>query len=76
MTQEPYNNIEHMKSIYSSFLKVLEDYKIYYAYSLLNFESAFLELLRLLKSIFSTSSTFSTKLNLPFYRFLPDFQYR
>ena len=50
--QEPYENIEHMISTFRSFLKVLESYKLYYAYSVLNFDSAFLEMLKLLKSIF------------------------
>ena len=49
--QEPYENIEHMKSTSRSFLKVLEDYKLCYAYSMLNFYSAFLQMLKLL-SIF------------------------
>ena len=46
-------NIELMKSTCRSFLKVLEDNKLYYAYSLymLNFNSAFLKWLKLLKSI-------------------------
>ena len=31
-TQEPRENNENMKSICRSFLKVLEDYKLYYIY--------------------------------------------
>ena len=31
---------------------MLEDYKLFYTYSMLNFDSAFLEMLKLLKSIF------------------------
>ena len=41
-----------MKSICRLFLEVLEDYKVYSAYLILNFESAFLELLKLSKSVF------------------------
>ena len=52
MGQEPYVNVEHMKSTFRFILKVLKDYKLYYAYSMLNFDSAFLVTLKLLKSIF------------------------
>ena len=52
LRQELYENIEHMKSTFRSFFKVLEEYKLYYAYSTLNFDSAFLEMLKLLKGIF------------------------
>ena len=45
LTQEPYENIEHIISICVSFVNMLEDSKLYSAYSLLNFESAFLKLL-------------------------------
>ena len=52
LIQEPYENIKHLKSIGRFFLKVVEDNKLYTAYAILNFELAFLELLKLFKSIF------------------------
>ena len=44
--QEPYENIEHMKSTFRS-LKMLEHHKLISAYSMLNFDSTFLEILKL-----------------------------
>ena len=35
-----------------TFLKMLEDYKLYRAYSMLNFDSTFLQMLKLLRNIF------------------------
>ena len=52
LNPEPYENIELMNIFCRLFLKVLEDYKVYSAYLILNFGSAFLELLKLFKSIF------------------------
>ena len=52
LSQEPYENIEYMKYFCKLFLKVLKDYKVYSAYLILNFESAFPELLKLFKIIF------------------------
>ena len=49
LSREPYENIEHMKYFCRLFLKVLADYKVYLAYLILNFESAFLKLLKLFK---------------------------
>lgn len=50
-TQVPNKDIEHIKSISSLFQKVFEDYGLYYAHSILNLESTFIVLLKLLKSI-------------------------
>ena len=52
LKQEPYENIKHTKIICRFFLKVLEHCKLYSAYSILNFECAFLELIKLFKRIF------------------------
>ena len=57
LEQEPYENIVQMKSTCRSFLKVLDDCKLFYAYSMLNFESALFKLLKLLKSIFFKRKT-------------------
>ena len=48
---QKHENIEHVKSTFRS-LKVLEDYKLYNVYSMLNFDSTFVEMLKLLKSMF------------------------
>ena len=54
-----------MKRNFRSFLMVLEDYKLCYAYSMLNFNSTFLEMLKLLESIFLKRNIKFTFLPIP-----------
>ena len=49
--QDPYETIEHAKITFESSLKVLQDYLLHNAYIMLNFDSDFLELSKLLQSI-------------------------